>query len=416
MSGDSRTTTAGSTEPRPVATGQAELVVKLKPGKDGPGRAGHPWIYSGAIAELVGSEEPGALARVLSADGEILGIGTYNPRGSIAVRLLSRIEEPIDAGFIHRRVSDAHALRASTGLLAGGGYRLLNGEGDFFPGVVVDVYGRHAVLQVLSAGVERLRDQVLDAVCAVAGVEGIFERSSGGARREEGLADRVGTARGSDPPERIEIREGPARLLVDVRAGQKTGFFLDQRANRGLVHRLASGRRVLNCFAYTGAFSVAAAHGGAAQVVSVETSGPALAIARDVWAHNGLPPDGAEWLARDAFEVLEELRDRQSFDLIVLDPPPFARHRADRERAVRAYRDLNRRALRALAPGGLLATFSCSPHVTADTFSHAVATAGTGPMRLQVLRALGPDLDHPVVAAHSEGQYLKGLLVRLAGE
>jgi len=389
-----------------------ELDVKLKPGKDGPARAGHPWIFSGAIAELTGAEEPGAFARVVSADGQPLGVGTYNPRGSIAVRFLSRVEEPIDGALVRRRVAEAHALRVAARLDEGGGYRLLNGEGDGLPGVVADVYGRYAVVQIVTAGAERLRDAIVDAVGDVVGTEGVFERSTGGARRDEGLADRVGVARGGEPPARIEIREGRARLLVDVRGGQKTGFFLDQRANRALVARLARGRRVLNAFAYTGAFGVAAALGGAAHVTSVETSGPALALAREIWALNELPEAGSEWVAGDAFDVLADARTAGRFDLIVLDPPPFARHRTDRERAVRAYRDLNRRALRALEPGGLLLTCSCSPHVAADAFLHAVATSGAAGMRLQVLRSLGADLDHPVLAAHPEGQYLKALLVR----
>jgi 23S rRNA (cytosine1962-C5)-methyltransferase len=390
-----------------------ELDVRLKPGKDGPARAGHPWVFSGAIAALDGVEAPGAFARVIGADGQVLGVGTYNPRGSIAVRLLSRVEEPIDGALVRRRVADAFALREAVGLVEGGGYRLLNAEGDGLPGVVADVYGRHAVVQIVSAGAERLRDAILDAIVATTGLDGVFERSGGGARREEGLADRTGIARGSEPPERIEIREGRARFLVDVRGGQKTGFFLDQRANRALVGRLARGRRVLNGFAYTGAFAVTAALGGAAHVVSVETSGPALALARENWAENGLAEERAEWLARDVFDVLTESRDAARFDVVVLDPPPFARHRADRERAVRAYRDLNRRALRALAPGGLLVTFSCSPHLPADGLLHAVATAAGSGMRLSVLRALGADLDHPVLAAHPEGSTLKGLLVRL---
>lgn len=391
-----------------------ELDLRLKPGKDGPARAGHPWIFSGAIAEIVGTEAPGAFARATADDGSVLGVGTYNPRGSIALRMFSRREEAIDADLVRRRVADAHAARAALGLLDGGGYRLVNGEGDGLPGVVVDVYGGHAVVQLLTAGADRLRGEILDALAAVVRPSGVLERSTGGARRDEGLADRVELAAGVEPPARIEIAEGAARYLVDVRGGQKTGFFLDQRANRGLAGRLARGRRVLNAFAYTGGFAIAAGHGGAERVCSVETSGPALAIGREAWALNGLAGDRAEWLARDAFDVLGEARDRAAWDLVVLDPPPFARHRADRERAVRAYRDLNRRALQALAPGGLLLTFSCSAHVDADAFGHAVSTAASAPMRLEVLARLGADVDHPVLAAHPEGQYLKGLLLRLA--
>lgn len=393
-----------------------ELDVRLKEGKDGPARGGHPWVFSGAIAEVVGDPLPGAFARVVSADGSLLGVGTWNPRGSIAVRLFSRREERIDADLVQRRLADALDLRRSLRLDEGGGFRLVNGEGDGLPGVVVDVYGVHAVVQLLTAGAERLRGEVLDGLAGTLAPAGVFERSTGGARREEGLSDRTGVVAGSPPPERIEIAEGRARFLVDVRGGQKTGFFLDQRANRRLVGRLARGRRVLNAFAYTGGFAIHAGLGGADRVVSVETSGPALALAREAWGLAGLDDARAEWVARDVFDVLEESRDRDAFDLVVLDPPPFARHRADRDRAMRAYRDLNRRALRALAPGGLVATFSCSPHMAPDSFLHAVSTAAGSPMRLEILGHLGADADHPVLAAHPEGPYLKGLLARRAAD
>jgi 23S rRNA (cytosine1962-C5)-methyltransferase len=393
-----------------------ELDVRLKEGKDGPARAGHPWVFSGAIAQVSGDESPGAFARVVAFDGTLLGVGTWNPRGSIAVRMFSRREEPIGEALVRRRLADALAARRSLRLDEGGGFRLVNGEGDGLPGVVIDVYGGHAVMQLLTAGAERLRGEVVDGLAATLAPAGVFERSTGGARREEGLPDRVGVAAGAEPPERIEIAEGRARFLVDVRGGQKTGFFLDQRANRRMVGRIARGRRVLNAFAYTGGFAIHAGLGGAERVTSVETSGPALAIAREAWALSGLDDSRAEWVARDVFDVLEEWRDRDAFDLVVLDPPPFARHRADRDRAVRAYRDLNRRALRALAPGGMLATFSCSPHMDPGAFFHAVSTSVATPTRLAVLGHLGADADHPVLAAHPEGSYLKGLLARRSAD
>lgn len=393
-----------------------ELDVRLKEGKDGPARAGHPWVFSGAIAQVSGDESPGAFVRVVAFDGTLLGVGTWNPRGSIAVRMFSRREEPIGEGLVRRRLADALDARRALRLDEGRGFRLVNGEGDGLPGIVIDVYGEHVVMQLLTAGVERLRGEIVDALAATLAPAGVFERSTGGARREEGLPDRVGVAAGSAPPERIEIAEGRARFLVDVRGGQKTGFFLDQRANRRMVGRIARGRRVLNAFAYTGGFAIHAGLGGAERVTSVETSGPALAIAREAWALSGLDESRAEWVARDVFDVLEEWRDRDAFDLVVLDPPPFARHRADRDRAVRAYRDLNRRALRALAPGGILATFSCSPHMDQGAFFHAVSTAVAAPSRLAVLGHLGADGDHPVLAAHPEGSYLKGLLARRSAD
>lgn len=388
-----------------------EALVKLKPGKDGAARAGHPWIFSGAIREIEGEAPAGAFVRVEAADGALLGVGTFNPRGSIAVRLLGREGEPIDASLVRTRVAEARALRADLGLIGEDtGYRLLNGEGDWLPGVVVDVYAGWAVLQILTAGAERLREPLVEALVAEIAPHGVYERSAGGVRHDEGLTDRIGVAWGAEPPESIEIRENGARLLVDVRAGQKTGFYLDQRSNRALLASLASGRRVLNAFAYTGAFSVAAGLAGAAHVTSVETSGPALEAGREGWSRNGLDPERATWVAEDVFDFLG--RGDRRFDVVVLDPPPFARHRADRDRAVRAYRDLNRRALKAVERGGLLLTFSCSAHVPRDLFEHIVATSLGPGMRLQVLARLGAAADHPVLAAHTEGEYLCGLLVR----
>lgn len=389
----------------------AEAEVKLKPGKDGAARAGHPWIFSGAIQQIDGAPVAGAFVRVEAADGAILGVGTYNPRGSIAVRLVAREDVPIDGALVRARIAEAFELRRSLRLVGPDtGYRLMNGEGDSLPGVVVDVYAGWAVLQILTAGAERLRAPLLESIAGEIAPHGIFERSTGGVRHEEGLADRVEVAWGAEPPERIEIREGAARLAVDVRSGQKTGFYLDQRPNRLLLGELARDRRVLNAFAYTGAFAIAAGLGGAASVCSIETSGPALEMAREGWARNGLDPAKAEWHGEDVFAFLAEAERR--FDVVVLDPPPFARHRADRERAVRGYRDLNRRALKALERGGMLLTFSCSAHVPRDLFEHIVATSLTGSMRLQVLARLGAGADHPVLAAHPEGEYLCGLLVR----
>lgn len=392
-----------------------ETTVKLKPGREGPARAGHPWIFSGAIAELVGDPRPGAFTRVVTSDGDVVGVGTYNPRGAIAVRLIARGEVAIGAELMRQRVAEAFALRSMVGLGGTSAYRLVNGEGDWLPGVVVDVYARFAVLQIITAGAERLRDALIDALGKSLSLDGIFERSAGGARREEGLTDRVGVAEGAKPPERIEIREGLARFLVDVHGGQKTGFYIDQRDNRARVGRLAAGRRVLNCFAYTGGFGITAALGGAEQVVSVESSGPAARLAEENWQLNDLPAERGSIVVGDVFDYLSGAPADRRFDLIVLDPPPFARHRADRESSVRGYRDLNRRALRLLSPGGLLLTCSCSSHLPRAEFEHIVATSGGPRMRLQIIERLSAGADHPVLAAHGEGEYLKGLLVRLSG-
>lgn len=390
-----------------------EATVRLKRGKEGPIRAGHPWIFSGAIAEFEGVAERGAFVRIQGADGKPLGVGLYNPKGSIAVRVLAAQEVAIDGTLIERRVADALSLRQGLGLVAdGGAFRLLNGEGDGLPGVVADVYGRFVVLQLLNAGADRLRDLIVGALSRALSPAGIFERSTGGARRDEGLSDRIEVARGAEPPDRIEIVENGVRHGVDVRRGQKTGFFLDQRDNRVLASRLARGRRVLDCFSYTGGFALAAARGGAEHVCAVETSGPALEVARSAAEANGVEAARIDFRKQDVFDALQPVEPEKRPELIVLDPPPFARHRADRDRATRAYRDLNRKALRALAPGGLLLTFSCSPHVTRDLFVHVIATSTAPGCRLQLLASLGAAPDHPTLPAHPEGEYLCGALVR----
>lgn len=387
--------------------------VHLKRGKEGPVRAGHPWIFSGAIEDLRGDIAPGAFVRVRAADRSALGVGFYNPNGSLAVRMVSQRETPIDESLVRRRVADAMDLRRSLGLVgAGRAFRLLNAEGDGLPGVVADVFASHVVLQLLNAGADRLREVLVAAIAAETGCRGIHERSAGGARREEELEDRSGTVWGDDAPESIEITENGLTHLVDIHRGQKTGFFLDQRDNRAMVGRLARGRRVLDCFSYTGGFALAAARGGAERIWAVETSGPALETARASLRASGIDESRIDFRRGDVFDALQPLDRDDRPDLIVVDPPPFARHRADRKRATRAYRDLNRKALKALAPGGLLVTFSCSPHVDRDLFTHIVATAAPAGHRLQLLAPLAAAPDHPTLPAHPEGEYLSGLCVR----
>lgn len=396
-----------------LASGSVEATVKLKRGKEGPIRAGHPWIFSGAIAAFEGVSQPGAIVRIEGADGKPMGVGMYNPNGSIAVRVISGQAVPEIGAHVERRVADALALRRGLGLVSeGSAYRLMNGEGDGLPGVVVDVYGDFVVAQLLNAGADRLRDMLFDAIESQLSPKGIFERSTGGARREEALEDRVEVGRGAEPPDHVEFREGGVTHLVDIRRGQKTGFFLDQRDNRALVARLGRGLRVLDCFSYTGGFALAAAKGGADQVRAVETSGPALEVARASAAASGLDESRIDFRMSDVFDALQPVEPQKRPELIIVDPPPFARHRADRDRATRAYRDLNRKALKALADSGMLMTFSCSPHVTRDLFVHVVATSAPAGHRLQILQQLGAPADHPTLPAHPEGEYLCGVLVR----
>ena len=383
--------------------------IVLKPGRERPVRAGHPWIFSGAVASGLADVAAGDPVRVLAQDGRVLGVGYANPRTTIAVRLVSHADEALDAALIACRVDEALAFRRTVlpGVTA---LRLLNGEGDRLPGVVVDRYGDVLVCQLLTAGAARLGAQVADVLQARLAPRTIYERSEGAVRREEGLADATGVRAGAEPPVPLEIDEDGMCFLVDVVQGQKTGFFLDQRLARRLVRELARDRRVLNTFAYTGAMSVAAGLGGARSVDSVDGSRPALALAERAWQRNGLPADGARWIAANVFEHLRAVED--TYDLIVVDPPPFVRRRGDVDAGLRGYKDVNLHAARRLEPGGMLLTCSCSQHVTRDAFRETVAAALADAGRpARVVAEWGHPPDHPVALAHPEGQYLKALLL-----
>ncbi len=387
--------------------------VVLKPGRDHAVRQGHPWIYSGAIAGVEGDGERGAVVEVHAADGRLLGRGTWNDRTSIAVRMLTHGAEPVDDALVGRRIDAALDLRrAVTGSDA---WRVVNGEGDLFPGLVVDRYGDFLACQFLTAGADRLKPAVVAALVARLGPRGIFERSEGNVRTAEGLARVSGVIAGEEPPPQLEIGESGRRYLVDVRSGQKTGFYLDQRPNRDRTATLAAGRRVLNLFAYTGGFSIAAAAGGAAHVVSVDGSASALAQAEAAWRLNGFTDERATFVQRDVFAYLRA--ESAPADLVILDPPPFARRRADHDRALAGYKEINVQALRLCAPDAFVLTFSCSQHVGDAEFVGAVAAAAADAGRdCQILERLGPGIDHPQLLAHPEGRYLKGLLLRVAGE
>ncbi len=390
--------------------------VVLKPGRDYSVRTGHPWVFSGAIARVEGADVAGCPAEVCAADGRVLGWGTWNPATSIAVRMMTRGARPIDGGLVRERIARALALRAC--VVDTDAVRLVHGEGDGLPGLVVDRYADFAVCQFLTAGADALRADVVAALVASTTLRGIYERSEGNVRTAEGLARRTGVMHGEEPPAAVVITEHGRRYVVDARGGQKTGFFLDQRPNRDLVAGLAAGRRVLNLFAYSGGFSIAAARGGATHVVSVDSSAAALVLAEAAWRLNGLDDAAGAFVRADVFAYLS---DDRAFgggvpppDLVVLDPPPFARRRTDRERARAGYKDVNLRALRVAAPDALVLTFSCSQHVGVEEWEGTVAAAAMDAGRVcQLLSRLGPGIDHPQALAHAEGRYLKGLVLRV---
>ncbi|HJW11412.1 MAG TPA: class I SAM-dependent methyltransferase [Albitalea sp.] len=387
--------------------------IRLREGKDRSVLRRHPWIFEGSVAS--GKADSGETVRVESNDGRFLAWAAYSPSSQIRVRAWSFDEtERIDAAFFERRIRQALAIRARLPI-ASDGVRLIHGEADGLPGLIVDRYGDTLSAQFLSAGIERWKPVIADQLLRATGLARLYERSDANVRGLEGLPEATGWLRGDGPSE-VTIREHEWQLTLDVAEGHKTGFYLDQRDNRKLFAdtvRHFGYQRVLNCYCYTGGFSVAALAGGAGHVTSVDSSAPALARADAHVALNGF--DAARHTSVDA-DVNQTLRasleQGASFDAIVLDPPKFAPTASHAERAARAYKDINRLALKLLEPGGALFTFSCSGGISADLFHKIVAGAGldAGVDGLIYAR-LGAAPDHPTTVTFPEGEYLKGLVI-----
>ena len=390
-------------------------MIVLRRGREKSLKRKHPWIFSGAIERVEKAPASGETVEVRSADGKALALAAWSPQSQIRARAWTF--EPgarIDEAFFRGRIEQALRMRAAlpaqqhTNAL-----RLVHSESDGLPGLVVDRYADVAVAQFLSAGVERWREPILDALAELTGCEAIYERSDAEVRALEGLSPRAGFARGNRDARRCPIMEYGLNFKVDVEAGQKTGFFLDQRENRQRVRSLAAGREVLDCFAYTGGFSIAALAGGARRVLAIESSAGALEVARENLAANPLDATRVEFVQADVFAHLRQLRDRgATFDLAVLDPPKFAPTAAQARNAARAYKDINLLALKLLKRGGLLATFSCSGGVPADLFQSIVAGAAVDAgADAKIIERFGAAADHPVALEFPEGEYLKGLLL-----
>lgn len=388
----------------------------LNPGRDRSVLARHPWIFSGAVDRVEGHPESGESVLVRDASGLALGWAAYSPASSIRARMWNHNPaEAVDGDFFEHGIRQAIERRLA--LVHSGetdALRLVHGESDGLPGLVVDRYADTLAVQILTAGAEFWREVITDALAKLTGVQSIVERSDVDVRQLEGLAARTGVLRGQAPG-LVEIQENGLRFQADVLNGQKTGFYLDQRRNRLQVGELAAGRDVLNCFCYTGGFSIYALAQGAGQVVSVDSSGEALAMGRQHVELNRLPIEQAEWIEGDVFKVLRALRDQgRSFDMVILDPPKFAPTAAQAERAARGYKDINLLGFKLLRPGGILATFSCSGGISADLFQKIVAgaalDAGVDARMVQTLTQ-GPD--HPVALNFPEGAYLKGLIVQV---
>ena len=387
--------------------------IQLREGKERSLLRHHPWVFQGSIER--GKADPGETVRVESAEGRFLCWGAFSPSSMIRVRAWTFDEaERVDHAFFKRRIARALALRARLPI-ASDGVRLVHGEADGLPGLIVDRYGDVLSAQFLSAGMERWREALADLLLAATGCTRLYERSDSGVRALEGLEPRAGWLRGEGPTG-LSIREHDWRLNLDVAEGHKTGFYLDQRDNRAQFAQWVRHfglQRVLNCYCYTGGFSVAALAGGAQQVVSVDSSAPALDKARANVALNGFDAARHEALDADVNAFLrQQLQAGATFDAIVLDPPKFAPTASHAERAARAYKDINRLALKLLAPGGLLLTFSCSGGVGAELFHKIVAgAAADAGVDGAILQRLEGAPDHPTTLVFPEGEYLKGLAV-----
>lgn len=382
----------------------------MKRGAERRIRAGHPWIYRGEVADLKGSWSAGAAVDVTDAAGHYLGRGFYSPRSSLVCRLLTRTDEAVDAALVRRRLEAALDYRRAAGLVAAA-YRLCWSEADGLPGLVVDRYGPVSVMQCLTLGMARNADWVREALAALFPDGPVVRLDDPTAARIEGFEP----VREAAPEGELVVEEGAGRFVVALGAGHKTGLYLDQRENRLLTASLARGRRVLDAFCYAGGFACHALLGGAERALLLDSSADALALARRNLSLNGVEAR-AELREGNAFDGLRELGTRgERFGLVVLDPPPFTRRKDTVEAAARGYKEINIRGLRLLERGGLLATFSCSHHVTPAMFEEICRqAAGDAGIRTRVLASLTQSRDHPIILTIPESRYLTGLLLESA--
>lgn len=393
-------------------------LVKLKTQR--PDRLSHPWVFDNEVASGPDASStdftPGGIVRILDSKGKASGVGYYNPKSKIAVRYLTRRGDAvINAGFWKSRINAALAYRkanCSEGNTLPPLYRLIHGEADGLPGLVVDIYGTFAVVQFLAMGLEAWRHDIVSAIVEATSVRGVYERSDSAVRKLEGLEEATGVVYGDAPPDVLEIEDAGSIIFADIKNGGKTGLFLDQRHNQIFAARFAKGRHVINCFAYTGLFSLRAAVAGAASVTDIESSETFNGINVAQWERNGLSTPHTV-LSQNVFDYLRQLeRDKVQTDMIVLDPPAFTKNRASREGAARGYNEINRVALGLLKPGGILITCSCSHHLDASEFREIVRAAGRDAGRtLRLVEQRGQPADHPVLMEAPESEYLKCLAI-----
>ncbi len=391
--------------------------VKLKKGRDKSFNRKHPWIFSGAIDSIKDINTNGETVEIFSSDGKFLGYGSYSLHSQISVRVLSfNPEDKIDRDFIQYRIETAAQFRKQIiNLETTTAYRVINAESDSLPGLVVDKYGDFLVCQFLSAGAEFWKKETIEILLNIFNPIGIFERSDVEIREKEGLQQFKGILYGKDPEELIEILENGNKFFVDINLGHKTGFYLDQRDNRKLLETFSSESEILNCFSYTGGFSVYAIKAGASKVVNLDSSLEALSLAETNLTLNGIASSKYENVQDDVFKYLRKLRDtNKQFDVIILDPPKFAESVSQIEKASRGYKDINLLALKLLKKNGVLFTFSCSGHIVPELFNKIIADAATDAGReVHILKYLTQSPDHAMLTSFPEGLYLKGLVCRV---
>ena len=373
-------------------------------------RGGHPWIYASEIERVEGAFENGDIVDVADFRGKFIGRGFYNPQSQISLRILTRNDEPCDRDFFARRIRDAWDYRKL--LCDPMSCRLIYSESDFLPGLVVDKFSDVLVLQSLSLGIERIKDMLCDLLMEIVRPVGIWERSDVPVRRLEGLELTTGLLRGHVPDE-VDMVENGIHFLVDVKHGQKTGFFLDQKQNRAAMAPLCRDARVLDCFCHNGSFSLHAAKYGAKSVLGVDISEEALEVARKNAAINGF--SNVTFEAHNCFDLLRELTDAgEEFDLVILDPPAFTKNKAALQSAIRGYKEINLRGLRLVRPGGFLVTCSCSQHVLPEMFQDVINQAARdAKKRIRLVEYRTQGYDHPILPQSVETKYLKTMMIQV---
>lgn len=389
----------------------------LKPGREKTVLQRHPWIFSGAIGRVIGDWQLGEPCAVYDHKNQFLAWASFNPISRIAARIWSwEKDQPITKELIKTRITAALKYRENLGISnSTTAFRLIHGESDGLPGFIVDKYADWLVVQFLTAGSEFWRDEFVESLVQCSGIENIFDRSDVDVRKLEGLPEKKGLIRGSNDPHEFPIEENGVKYLVNIAEGQKTGFFLDQRINRQLVKEYARGKDILNCFCYTGGFTLNANAGGCRSCLSIDSSDMALRTLQRNLILNGFTEETNQVKEGDVFKELRLLRDQaKSFDLIILDPPKFAPTAAQAEKASRGYKDINLLAIKLLRPGGILFTFSCSGGIAPELFQKIVTGAAMDAgINARIIQHLEQAPDHPVLLSFPEGRYLKGLVCQV---